>query len=244
MPVVTLADIRAEGVTVAMASDAKVNQYISTWEAAFESACGQWFGPRDDVTVTLDGNDGQIAFFQVPIIEVDSLTDTALDEVIDPSDYRVYSGRTLLQDDRRNPKIAMRNNRRFTLGRQRWEVVGSFGFTEADGSVPGDVHYAMLLLIIEKLLTPKILNSDALLLPPLPDQLGPKVEEVTDDHKLKWQPTAAKQSTSFLDGLTNSSIVKKTAAKYRAPMKIRTQSEWSFRANPTLGLFTDVFGES
>lgn len=233
MSVVSLQDVRDEGVTVTMASDAKVNRYIEIYEAAFNEACGQWFEERPYV-VTFDGRETSVEFFQVPIIAItllEDLGDGSQDPIeISPDDYRVYAGRNpIVGDDRRNPKIVMTNGR-FCLGRQRWRATGTFGYLDENDAAPGDVHEAMLILIIEKLLTPKLADSQGILNQQLLPPNGQVVltEEVTDDHKRKWSYTGPKQSkSSAYAGLTSNPFVISTIKKYKAPPLLITQCDWS-----------------
>ena len=61
MPITTIADVRAEGITSAMADDAKVTATIASCEAAFENACGQWFEERA-VPIEIDGDNSAVMF--------------------------------------------------------------------------------------------------------------------------------------------------------------------------------------
>jgi hypothetical protein len=226
-----------------MASDAKVNRYIAIWEAAFSRACGQWFEAREAV-VTFDGDNTAVAFFQIPIIEVESIEDTIDVATLDADDYKVYSGRDpSFADDRRNPKIVMSNGL-FKLGRQRYQITGTFGYLEPDDSAPGDVWYAMIKLIIEKLLTPIVGTSAGLLNAQLLNINGQiaLTEEVTDDHKKKWTYTGGKSKFANM-GLTSDATILQTINDYRAPMNIRSQTDWTWIERPSdLDILDQVFG--
>lgn len=231
MSVITLQDIRDEGVTLAMASDAKVLTYIDIAQTSFEGACGQWFEARP-YAVTFDGKDVTVEFFQVPIIEVSELAD--LDDpdnivVIEPENYRVYNGRNAITgDDRRNPKIAMIDGYRFLLGRQRYRVTGTFGFLDENDQAPRDVWLALLRYTIELLLTPNVLTSQSILNAQLiPNGQGLLLtEEVTDDHKQKWSKTTSLQKSNINSALTNDPFVQNVMLRYRNPIKIGTQTNW------------------
>lgn len=249
MSIVSLQDIRDEGVTVDMASDSKVLTYISIWEAAIEAATNQWFDSREMV-VTFDGDGTSLKLFQVPIIEVDSLEDLgsgASNDLVSPSDYRVYNSRNPIScDDRRNPKIVM--PRRFSLGRQRWRVSGTFGFLEPDGSAPADMKYAMLKLIIEKLLTPLVNSMEAIINEQLLPDVHAKVltEEITDDHKRKWSYYGAKVKPNINGWLTQDQFILGVIDKYRAPMNVQTQTNWTpLEGYPTSSqIFFGVYGSA
>ena len=244
MAIVTLQDVRDEGITTAMASSSKVNSYIATYEQVFNNACGQWFEPVT-ATVSFDGDDSSIAFFQVPIISITEVLDTETGLVVDPSTYIVYNGRTMLQDDRRNPKIALKNGRKFSLGRGRFSTTGSFGFTEADDSAPAEVKQAMLTFIIEKLLTPIVPDLvHGLPEPDLGFRPGGVVEEMTDDHRIKHaqpmnQTKMTKQKANNF--LTQNLFILGVMHKYHAPMKYRTQADWRFPNSASGSYFSDIF---
>ena len=66
-------------------------------------------------TFIFDGTNSQYLHLPLPIIEVTSLKVNNDTVVLDPDLYRVYSGRTPLQDDRKNPKIELRMKDRVTI---------------------------------------------------------------------------------------------------------------------------------
>lgn len=239
MPITQLADIRAEGVTDAMVSDSAVEAAIALWESAFFEACGQWFEPVS-ASMTFDGDGSSSAFFRIPIIEVTSLEDLELSETLDTDDYVVYNGRTLLQDDRRNPKIMMKKGRRFNLGRGRYQVTGSWGFVEADDSAPPQVRHALLRLVIEKLLSPIIPALASATLPDLPTSTGQLIEEETDEHRLAWASSNVQTRKDLNEGLTKDPFILETIQKFQAPMVIGSPTTWDFYAQDR-NVFDEVF---
>lgn len=229
MPITSLQDVRDEGIDATMATDSQVNAAIATWEAAFVEACRQWFEPVS-ATITFDGDGSNSALFSIPIISVVEIQDLERSEVIDANNYVVYNGRTLLKDDRRNPKILLKDDRRFELGKGRYQIEGTWGFTESDDSCPPQVRYAMLKLVIEKLLTPMI-PALSPTLPDLPTQVGQKVEEETDEHRIAWaNPNNAKFRKDVNEGLTKDPFILETIRRYSVPMGIGAPVTWNFHA--------------
>jgi len=228
MPITTIADIRAEGITVAMISDAQVTTAIALWESVFSEACGQWFEPIT-TSIVFDGDNSSTAFFTVPIIEITELQDLEFSSIIPASDYVAYSGRTSLQDDRRSPKLSMKKGRVFGLGRARYQATGSWGFVEADDSTPQQVRYAILRLIVEKLLSPIVPSLVATPLPDLPGLTGQLVEEETDEHKLSWaNPNNSTTRQDVNSGLTKDAFILETIQKYQSPLAIDSPTTWGF----------------
>ena len=240
MPITQLADIRAEGITDAMASDAAVNAAIVTWESVFFEACGQWFEPVS-AAMTFDGDNSSSAFFRIPIISIDSLEDLELGTTLSTDDYVVYNGRTLLQDDRRHPRIMLKKGRCFNLGRGRYRATGSWGFVEADDSPPPQVQYALLKLVIEKLLSPIVPSLAPATLPDLPTITGQLVAEETDEHRLAWaNPNNSKITKDINDGLTRDPFILETIQRFQAPMSISAPVTWDFYAQDR-NVFDEVF---
>lgn len=238
MPITTLQNVRDEGITSEMASDGQVNAAIATWEAAFVEACGQWFEPIA-ATIMFDGDGTSSAFFPVPIITITEIQDLELSQIIDAANYVVYNGRTLLQDDRRNPKVLLKDGRVFELGKGRYQVTGTWGFTESDDSAPGEVVHAMLRLVIEKLLKPIVPALSTTPLPALAEPTGQKVEEETDEHRIAWaNPNNATFKRDVNDWLSNDAFVLGVIQKYQTPMAIAAPVTWDFSTQ-----HRNIFGE-
>lgn len=234
MAYTTIAAVRDEGITVSMASDAKITTYINRWEPVLERMCGQWFESRA-ATVTFDGDGSDTFFSEVPIISVTSLKLDDNATALNPDYYSVANNRTDFPDDRRNPMIALKEGYRFALGRRNHEIVGTWGFTEADDSAPQAIQWAATKLVIEKLLTP-ILPNALLPTPSGPGQSqGAIIEEETDDHKTKWAaPNLAKISrkASPWSGITEDEEIIEIVRMYQAPLAIASPSDWNFPAGP------------
>lgn len=148
----TIEEMRAEGITETMATDAQIANGIQRATAMIDQVTGQWFEPRTR-TFRLDARRGVDLLLQVPII---ALTEARVfDEVISMDSLWVYN-RHLTQgltnpDDRVNPRIGWREDdlpreylqyefeRRFQPGFGTIVLTGVFGYTELDRlDVPGE----------------------------------------------------------------------------------------------------------
>lgn len=178
----TVADFRAEGVTPAAASDARLEALIGLATEYIERVTGRFFEARQQ-TLTLDGTGGRSLLLGHPIIRVDEVfielsVFAPADVAVDVALYRVYNRHLtqglLLPDDRDNPKLEFIHSSDLlgvsierpvlslsTLiwpkGQQNVLVKGVFGYTERDGSPTGRTpllirHLTMLLVLRE--LTP------------------------------------------------------------------------------------------
>lgn len=224
MAILTIDDIRAEGITEEIASDDQVEDAIAFCTELFSEQTGQFFEPLAG-ELDIDGDNTDSIFLSIPIIEVTSITDNVTGNVMSPTNYRAYTGRTRLQNDRRNPKIFAKNGYGFSYGPGRWTIAGTFGYTEADNSTPVAVKRAILILTIEMLLHPIVSPSE--MLPELGVEIVDStiVEEVTDDHKIKWSPASSPWDP--LDAISNSPFVRKAIRDYRKPFGISTQVQGS-----------------
>lgn len=176
-----VSDLRGEGVTVADASDARLQQLISLASRYVERITARFFEPRVQA-LTLDGTGGRTLPLGHPIIGVegafiDSSPFSPGDLPVDPSVFRVYNRHLtqglLLPDDRDDPKLEFIHGS--DLGGVRFEPVGAlglaslvwprgqqnvtvrgvFGYTEPDGSPTGRtpelIRHATKLLVMRQL---------------------------------------------------------------------------------------------
>lgn len=161
----TIAELRAEGVTVAQADDARLQVLIGRATNMIDHYTGRWFEPRSKVFM-LDGTGAGGLLLGPPIISISQVRLLARDVGpsvldVDLADVRIYN-RHLTQelldpDDRQNPKLEFltfdERYERSTLvwggardlfhpvvwprGTQNVEVTGIFGYTDPDGSPTG-----------------------------------------------------------------------------------------------------------
>lgn len=183
-----VSDLRGEGVTVAEASDARLQQLIALASRYVERITGRFFEPRFQ-TFSLDGSGGRALPLGHPVVAVegvfiDSSPFSPGDLPVDPFVYRVYNRHLtqglLLPDDRDDPKLEFIHGS--DLGGVRFEPVGAlglaslvwprgqqnvtlrgvFGYTEPDGSPTGRtpelVRHVTKLLVMRDL--PRLSDVD------------------------------------------------------------------------------------
>lgn len=240
---ITVADIRAEGLDASVASDGEVLAAIILWQQMIERATRQWFDERA-IVLKLDGTDSDALHLPVPIITCDyiKINDEATN--LDTDSYRVYNGRDL-PDDRKNPRIKLRNEQarsdiytssvfgrllKFRKGRQNQEVSGTFGYTEPDGSTPELIKRALTKLVIEKLAKPIYSGSGSAPTPP-PPIVGNLLEEWTDGHKKKYGAAGGDKSPRRpgLSGFTDDPEILDIISLYKAPIGMAAPAHPSFR---------------
>lgn len=184
----TLQDIRDEGITTTELSDERALALSTRWQQWFEAQTKNFFVPKE-ATVDLDGDGSRMLLLPVPIINVSALyINDDFVTVVDPTTYAVYNSRGPVQDDRSNPRIMLKRSTtdifaqmsgKFNIGDRNQRIIGTWGYTESDGSTPLAVSHAVLVLVT---LTKEYLPDDQI------DQLisGRIVEEVTDRHRAKY----------------------------------------------------------
>lgn len=173
-------DLRAEGVTDAVATDARLGALIGLASRYIERVTGRFFEPRG-LTLTVDGSGGRTLRLGQPILRVDgvfieSSPFAPADLPVDPSVYRVYNRHLtqglLLPDDRDDPKLEFVHGGdllgvRFEppglslsslvwpRGQQNITVRGLFGYTEPDGTPSGRtpelIRHVTKLLVLREL---------------------------------------------------------------------------------------------
>lgn len=149
---VAIEDVRAEGFTAAMVSDAHVASGIRAATAYIERYTRRWFEPRVR-SFRYDGKRGTDFFFDIPVIKLDTVT--MWEEPLLLTELWVYN-RHLTQgllnpDDRDNPRIGWRDEiisllrrefvgvRKFDAAHRNIVATGIFGFTELEPfDTPGE----------------------------------------------------------------------------------------------------------
>ncbi|MCK5019294.1 MAG: hypothetical protein KAS32_19700 [Candidatus Peribacteraceae bacterium] len=145
-------------------------------------------------TFTFDGSNSHILFLPNPIITVTSLKINNSTVALDTDYYRVWNGRARPTDDRKNPKIELRNvaatSSIYTLGisdqvfykGMDQVIAGTFGYLESDDSVPRVVNESAIALVMTmaETLYPQFYGR-------MGQVVGPIVRERTDDHELEWR---------------------------------------------------------
>jgi hypothetical protein len=159
-----ISDLRAEGVSIAEATDARLARLIHLASQYVDRMTGRFFEPRA-MTITLDGSGGRMLLLGHPIIAIRDVTllvamPAQVGELpVTPGFFRVYN-RHLTQgllepDDRENPRLEFFHESDLLgvhstpaaslgLGSLVWlrgvqnvVVRGLFGFSDPDGSAIG-----------------------------------------------------------------------------------------------------------
>ena len=239
---ISIADVRAEGITSAMASDAKVLSYIETWQAFIERACRQWFIPKTMI-LAVDGTDSDALHFGVPIISIAYLRINNSATDLETWLYKVYSS-CRYPDDRSNPRIKLVGDDeldiysapmcygrlKFRKGRQNQVIKGIFGYVEENGSVPKMIQRALLKLVIEKLTKPIYVADPSATPTPPPMISGIVTQETTDGHSLTYAPAGGNTADrrTGLSGITSDPEILDIIKLYRAPIGIASPAHPSY----------------
>lgn len=216
----TVEDIRDEGVTEDELTDERAGALIVGWSAWFERMTGNFF-EEQELTLDFDGDGSRVLWLPVPIITCTALyINDDFTNARAATEYTVYNARGPVVDDRRNPRIKLKAAASanffsssagvFSIGDRNQRVVGTFGYTEADGSVPSPVKRAIIILIIA---TKELINDDSI------DQLlvGKITEEVTDRHRIKYADLYDRIQKWAPTGITE---VDAALAAYRCPTRV------------------------
>lgn len=189
-PYCSVYDLRAEGVTTAMGSDAVVQGWIARAGKYIEQLTGQSFVPVYK-TLTLNGRETRALLLGEPIIAMDSVSVDYF--TIFGSNTLIIPGETLRvfnrhitgminPDDRKNPKIEFvhggdlaglqfseQANSGFLLSQLIWpagvqniQLAGIFGYTEADGSFVGQTPFLIreAAKLLVVMLMPQMIDQD------------------------------------------------------------------------------------
>jgi hypothetical protein len=148
----TVADLRAEGVTVAMAADARLASLIEEAGSTIDRITGWFFEPRAQ-TLALDGRGNPTIEPPVPPIRLDRLAVGGTDLSLSPDDLVVVGAP--VNPGFEAPRLTLRRCRRFPHGRGNVTAEGLWGFTEPDGTVEGrtplEIRRACMLLVLRLL---------------------------------------------------------------------------------------------
>lgn len=180
-------DVRDEGVTVGMAADPRLERLIDGATREIDEFTGWWFESRA-LTLNLDGNDAERLTLPAPAISITSVT---IDGIAVPTDYiKTYGSGPLLAPLREAPAIELVYGK-FDRGRQNVVIVGSFGYTEADGSAsgrtPARIRDACAMMVLKRALP----AGDA--------------DDVRNAHRIQSMRTRT-QSVSFFAGRAGEGI--------------------------------------
>lgn len=231
----TIQDIRDEGVTVTAYDDARVSSAILLASQLIETFTGRWFEPRS-LDFHVDGTGKRSIHLDQPIIEVSELylDDTAYDLVDDVAVYNRHISEGLLEpDDRENPRLELvyplessvyyraAGLRVFPEGQQNIRIVGTFGYTDPDGTASGktpDLIRHVCKLIAIRNLAPKGAPVTG-----VPSSAFWRVSEMkTRDQTIKFSGASASSLGRASVGLyTGDPEIDQILLRYRRTPKIR-----------------------
>lgn len=238
MAYATVEEVRAEGVA-ATHSDDRIQGSLDLWTQFIERVTRNFFEPRA-CTLDMDGNDSAVLFLPVPVITVSQLfVNDDFTTVVSPTMYKIYNGREQPRDDRWNPKIKLiRQGTIYSPPRTRWgpnflkgvqnqRVIGTFGFTEADGTTPLAIKRALLKLVVNDLRQQGSSGLSGTVGSSRP--AGNIMQEITDGHSIMYDTMRTKPIRSGYTSITGDPSIDQTLAMYRAPIIVRVPgSDWVF----------------
>jgi hypothetical protein len=144
----SIADIRAEGILVATASDARLTDLLDEATRWIDRVTGWFFEPRT-LTIRMDGRGSPSVEPYVPPISITHLYINDEEVSHDPADLVVVG--SPLSTYYEGPRLTLRHGR-FPKGRGNVVVEGSFGVTEDDGTssgrTPAAIRRACMLLVL------------------------------------------------------------------------------------------------
>jgi hypothetical protein len=133
---VALSEVRAEGLTTAMADDATVTAAILLASEVAEQVCGTRFSPVSYTKASpllLDGTGHDTLWLPLPAVsvsEVGTVSAAGVKTAYLASQWILYSGRAPQADGRQNPRLVRRNWEAWPEGQQNIYVAGAFGWTD------------------------------------------------------------------------------------------------------------------
>lgn len=147
----TIAEARAEGITVAQADDARLQELLDIATAWIERATGTFFSVKNKV-YDMDGIGKNTVVLPAPIISISAVQ-------VDPEDGEAYRDALLTDlkiyygpEFNYEPRITFRKTvdgdvSRFPLGEKNVKVTGEFGFLE-NGTTPVLIKRACIRMAV------------------------------------------------------------------------------------------------
>lgn len=193
----TVQDLRDEGVTVTMASDAQLQERILLVSRMIDRFTGRWFDLRT-LSFTVDGTGKPSIHLDQPIVAIDTVSVDTIAFL--PSDIIVYNRHVseglLYPNDADNPRIEVRQPidddllfkvglKNFPRGQLNIRLDGIFGYREHDGTATGKVPE--LIRYVAKLMTIRYLARMADISGSADYRESWRVTEIkTRDQTVKW----------------------------------------------------------
>jgi hypothetical protein len=130
----SVADLRDEGITPAMATDARLTLVLDEASSLVDRVTGWFFRPRA-LTLGFDGRDAPSIEPPYPPILLSALSIDESPASFAPEDLVVVGAPVMPGFDA--PRLTLRNGRRFPRGTTNVVVAGLWGYTEPDGTPEG-----------------------------------------------------------------------------------------------------------
>lgn len=128
MAYISVADLRAEGVTDPPYNDAYVTARIVLAQSLIEELTGRFFEKKEAYVVTLDGTGHDLLWLPVPPATIDSITKVEVGgDELDADDYELLM--RAIPDGRFNPKLR-RLSGFWPTGKSNIVITGDFGFVD------------------------------------------------------------------------------------------------------------------
>lgn len=224
MSYATLADARAEGVTIGQADDTRLQRLLDDATELIDTITGWWFVARS-ATYSLDGSGAPHLHLPAPIVSLTSVTlggvgGTVLTLTAGTGEVIVYGALTDPMSERRNPKLMRRGSEssRYPLkwprGSKNVVIVGSLGMTDSTGSAPPrEIREVCLRLAIRSLSLLTNAGGQAL------RAAGDVVKETTDGHSYELAGAVAGAAGSWRrNGWTGDPDIDTVLMRWRAPI--------------------------
>lgn len=230
---ITIADIKPEGLPDGTDTNL-VNRRIDKWERILEQMTRQVFRVVEPGELIFDGSNMRYLHLPMPIVQVTSLKINDMTTALDSSLYRAYTGISLPQDDRRNPKLELLPNNNsffmqtlpgvFVKGLQQ-KITAKWGFVDP-GSVLGtyvtpqpikDVLVQLVLLDLDN-------YFDRLMADHGKVASSPVYREITDGHTIEYANQGTYRSMWTMIPNELADII----AFYRAPSKIDSPEQLKY----------------
>ena len=152
MALITVEQVRDEGVTEDQADDARIDSLITLSTQFINRATGQFFEGQS-MTLILDGNGRNLLHLPMFCAEASELLigSTGSDDATDYVDSAILYNRTFPTDDRKNPKIRLTDGV-FISGYQNISITGIFGYVDINPgpeyTVPFEIQEACKRLVV------------------------------------------------------------------------------------------------
>jgi hypothetical protein len=182
----TVADLRAEGVTSAQASDERLAQLIDEASVFVDRDTGWWFEPRD-LEVTLSGRGSPSIEPPAPTIHLTAMRIDRVSRPIDADALLIEGAPVRFVPF--DPRITRRDGHVFPHGIGNVVLAGTFGYTEADGSIVGRTPPAIRRVVMRLVLglLPRVTDASA------SSEAWDRwriVAEITRDQAVRYSPVA------------------------------------------------------